>query len=440
MITAKLLDKCLECIKFLLRQKFLILFAICILAGTSALTKADEIGELKEQLSEQTKKLEQIQQRLEQLESQQKEQEKVIEEKVSKVIEEKKIEPWPGSLDWVKSIKISGDLRYRYEMIDEEGSDNRNRNRIRARLGITGKVTDDVEVGLRLATSEPFSSDKGDPISTNQTLDDAFSKKSIWLDLAYFKWSPKDSGLNIFGGKMEIPFYRAGSNQLIWDSDLTPEGIAVQYTKSLGGSDEFFANGGGFWINEVSGGADTGLWGIQGGLKHTFTDKSMLTGGASYYSYGNIENSGALIGSGFQGNSNSAGRYVSDYDIAEVFGEYGFKLGQTPAAAFASYVKNTSASTSQDTGWLAGGKLGKCQDLGSWELSYDYRDIEADAVLGALNDSDFIGGGTNGKGHRFGFTYQLAKNLQGALTYFLDDKGNDSHDYNRLQADLVFKF
>ena len=55
-------------------------------------------------------------------------------------------------------------------------------------------------------------------------------------------------------------------------------------------------------------------------------------------------------------------------------------------------------------------------------------------------DSDFLGGGTNGKGHRIGYTYQLAKNLQGVLTYFRDEKGNDEHNYNRLQADLIFKF
>jgi hypothetical protein len=89
---------------------------------------------------------------------------------------------------------------------------------------------------------------------------------------------------------------------------------------------------------------------------------------------------------------------------------------------------------------LVGGKLGKCKDPGSCELSYDYRDLEADAVLGAFNYSDFVGGGTNGKGHLIGFTYQLAKNTQGALTYFLDDKGNDNHRYDRLQVDLVLKF
>ena len=415
----------------MVKKTVLVVYLVVMALGGGA--KADEISELKQQMQ-------QMQQRLEQLEASQKVQEQKVDEKISKAVESKQIETLPDSLKWVENVKISGDLRYRYEMIDEENKDNRNRNRIRARLGIKGKVTDDVEVGFRLATSEPFSSDKGDPVSTNQTLDDAFSKKSIWLDLAYFKWSPKDSGLNIFGGKMENPFYRVGGNQLIWDSDLTPEGIAIQYTRSLGENDELFANGGGFWVNEVSSGADTGLWGMQGGLKHTFADKSTLTGGASYYSYGNINGSGPLIGTGFQGNSNAGSLYTNDYDVAEVFGEYGFKIGQTPAAAFASYVKNTSASTSQDTGWLVGGKLGKCKDKGSWEFSYDYRNLEADAVLGAFSDSDFVGGGTNGKGHRFGYTYQLAKNLQGALTYCLDDKSNDNHGYNRLQADLVFKF
>jgi len=421
-------------------KKKIVTSVILLFLSLAAGVRGDDVSDLKQQMAEQSKKLQEMQQKLEKLEAQETQQNKNLEDAVSKAIDSKKIGALPDSLKWAENVKISGDLRYRYEMIDEEGKKNRNRNRIRARLGITGKVTDDVEVGFRLATAEPFSSDKGDPISTNQTLDDAFSKKAIWLDLAYFKWSPKDSGFNIFGGKMENPFYRVGDNQLIWDSDLTPEGIAVKYTKPLGESDELFANGGGFWINEVSDGADTGLWGMQGGLKHKFADESTLTGGASYYTYGNIEGSGPLIGTGFQGNTNSASKYVSGYDIVEVFGEYGFKLGETPAAAFASYVKNTSASTSQDTGWLVGGKLGKCKDPGSWELSYDYRDLEADAVLGALNDSDFIGGGTNGKGHRFGYTYQLAKNLQGALTYFLDEKGNDNHGYDRLQADLIFKF
>ena len=423
-----------------MKKRILLLAGLLFFVGPAARAQADEISDLKAQLAEQQRMLLQMQQKLEQLEAKQSAQDERIEEQVAKVVDEKKVGAVPDSLKWAEKVKISGDLRYRYEMIDEEGLDNRNRNRIRARLGITGQVTDDIEVGLRLATSEPFSSDKGDPISTNQTLDDAFSKKSIWLDLAYFEWNPHGGGLNILGGKMETPFYRVGGNQLIFDSDLTPEGMAVQYKGPLGDSGEFFINGGGFWVNEVGGGADTSLWGMQGGLNHTFGDKSVLTGGASFYCYGNIAGSGPLIGTGFQGNSNAGGRYLSDYDIAEVFAEYAFDVGQRPVAVFADFARNTSAATSQDTGWLIGGKLGKLKDPGTWELSYDYRDIEADAVLGAFNDSDFIGGGTNGKGHRFGLGYQITKNVQGALTYFLDEKSADEHDYSRLQADLIFKF
>jgi len=63
-------------------------------------------------------------------------------------------------------------------------------------------------------------------------------------------------------------------------------------------------------------------------------------------------------------------------------------------------------------------------------------------VVGQFNDSDFVGGGTAGKGHRFGFTYQLTKNVAPALTYFADQYWgrSDDKDYSRLQADIVVKF
>ncbi len=150
-------------------------FALATEAG------ADEISDLKQQLAEQQKMLEQMQQKLAEFEAKQAAQEQKIEEQVVKVVEEKKETMVPDSLKWAEKVKISGDLRYRYEWIDEEGNDERNRNRIRARLGLTGQVTDDIEVGMRLATSEEISSGNGDPVSTNQTLDDAFSKKSFCL-------------------------------------------------------------------------------------------------------------------------------------------------------------------------------------------------------------------------------------------------------------------
>lgn len=420
--------------------------AMLFVCAVSAGGWADELEDLKLQVTRQSRILEEMQQKLDALEAQQTDQTTQIETIVSKTFEEKKSEMVPESLKWAQKMKLYGDFRYRYEMIDEEGSDNRNRNRIRARLGLTAKINEDIDAGFRLATSENWGDDDaGDPVSTNQTLDDAFSKKSIWLDLAYFDWHPAASkGLHVIGGKMENPFYRVGGNQLIWDSDLTPEGIAVQYPWALSESDELFFNGGGFYVDEVKSGADTSLFGGQAGLKHTFADKSYVLGGVSQYCFGNIQGHEAFTtdnGSNkFFGNSSSGGLYTNDYDLTEFFGEYGFTLGAKPAAMFANYVQNNSADSGEDTGWLIGTKYGKCKDPGSWELSYDCRDLEADAVIGAFSDSDFIGGGTNGRGHRVGTVYQLAKNTQAGLSYFLNEKGADSHDYNRLQLDLMFKF
>jgi hypothetical protein len=48
-----------------------------------------------------------------------------------------------------------------------------------------------------------------------------------------------------------------------------------------------------------------------------------------------------------------------------------------------------------------------------------------------------------------GFKYQLAKNIQAGLTYFINERdrrtsdasgGSGSQNFNRLQADLIFKF
>jgi len=103
-------------------------------------------------------------------------------------------------------------------------------------------------------------------------------------------------------------------------------------------------------------------------------------------------------------------------------------------------LKNTSVTTSQDSGWLAGATFNKAKEPASWELGYNYRDVQKDSVVGVLTDSDFIGGGTNGKGHIFSGRYQITKGLAAALTYFLTQKGDNEDDYHRLQADLVFKF
>jgi hypothetical protein len=418
-----------------MRKRFLMFLIFSALFAIATPASADEIGDMKKQLAD-------LQVRIDQMESQQK---KVVAEEVNKAVEKKQA-ALPDSMKWVENMKISGDLRYRYEGIDSQSNGKQgasiNRNRLRARIGLYDKINDEVDLGFRLAGGS------ADPVSTNQTEEDAFSKKSIWIDQAYFDWHPKDiKGFNFIGGKMSQPFYRVGNNQLIWDDDLNPEGLAVKYELPLNDTLKAYINGGGFWVGhpDTATAADTSLWGMQGYLKNTFEDKSYLLGGMSYYTYGNIKDQNDVTklwkgSSSFFGNTSVAGDYKYGYDIVEGFAEYGTKIADYPVAVFGSYARNTAAPSDKSDGWLIGTTFNKAKDPGSWQIGYDYRDLDSDAVVGQFSDSDFDNGGTNARGHRFNLTYQLAKNFQAGLTYFLDKKKTTGDEYRRLQADLVFKF
>ncbi len=424
-------------------KKWIVLVIVVLFSLQPAIVKAGEIDDLKEQMAQQAELLKKMQNRLGQLESSQQDQEKKFDKKITEAVESKQFDSLPNSARWIEKIKFGGDFRYRHESIDDEtGVTQRDRNRIRARLKIQAEINDEWDTYFRIASG---SSDS--PTSTNQTLgdsdSDSFSSKDIWLDWAYADYHPESiDGLNIKIGKMATPFYKVAKHQLIYDGDLSPEGGAATYSFDLNDSTSAKIAGGAFWLRERGTDADTSIFSIQGLLKHKFASGNHILGGVSYYDFGNIQGQ-TLDGIGAKGNTLAGDdSYVNDYNILEAFGEYGFKLGDAPATVYGAYINNTSATTSDDTAWIVGAKYNKAKKPGSWEASYNYRDVEADAVVGGLCDSDFIGGGTDGKGHVLGFKYQLAENTQAALHYFINEKNASTtgDNFNLLQADLIFKF
>lgn len=419
--------------------------ALGFVVGLAGSAQADEIAELRKLMEQQYEQMRQMQNRLIALEKSQVEQGQSIQK-----IEEKGFEI-PESMSWVENVSLYGDFRYRYEYINQDGNTSqRHRNRIRARIGLKGKVNDEMSFNVRLASGSD------DPVSTNQTLDGGFSSKDLWLDRAYLKWEPAwMEGTAMLFGKMGNPFFKAGGNQLIWDDDLNPEGFAVQYGSTLNENLDLFVNAGGMWIEESSSNADASLFGIQGGLSHSLDD-AKLTWGASYFKYGNIKNSKTFYDTtdGFgnstyvlptgPGGSNET-YYLYNYELLEMFGEYAMKMGDKPLTFYGDYVLNTASGVSADTGWLLGAKYNKAKAPGTWQVGYEYRDIEKDAVAGVFTDSDFVGGGTDGKGHKFSVGYAVAKNATLNGTYFMTEKdvdgdGNRDDDYDRLQLDLSVKF
>ena len=109
-------------------------------------------------------------------------------------------------LKWAEKIKIKGDMRYRYETIDDDrknvgSADERNRSRLRARLGLTAQVSDDVKAGFALATG----TSGGDPISSNSTFGSSNADKGIVLDQGYIAWKFYDN-MTLTAGKTKVPY------------------------------------------------------------------------------------------------------------------------------------------------------------------------------------------------------------------------------------------
>ncbi len=337
---------------------------------------------------------------------------------------------------WFESITIKGDFRLRYDSVDEEGKDIRNRERIRARLGIEAMVIEDVKFGLEIATGD------GDPVSTNQTLSEAASKKPFLLSLAYIDWNPSAlKGLHFTAGKIKNPFINVGDGELIWDSDLTPEGCALTYQHP--GALSFFVNLADFWVQERSSESETYMFGGQAGAKIKLSDAFQFSIGGGVFSYTDLQGYPTLYieNKGYGNTLDEAGLYVNDYTLIEAFMDCAGKVGKLPWAVFGEYVVNNAADTDDDMGYIAGFGLGKCKDPLTFEFKYNYRHLEKDAVLGIFTYSDFVGGGTDGEGHLMSLGMQASKNIKMAVNYQLAKKGIDAEkDFSRLQFDFNFKF
>jgi len=339
--------------------------------------------------------------------------------------------PVAAQESWVDRIKFKGDTRLRHESIDEDGEEDRRRMRFRARLGLSAKVTDDVNFVFQLATG-------GDsPVSTNQSFDDGFSTKDIGVDLAYVDWKISDN-VNLYGGKMKNPLYKAGGVPLIWDGDLNLEGLAVKYTE--GG---FFGTAGGFSVEERGSSDDSLLYVVQAGYKFKVGENASLTAGAGYFAYTDTIGNEPFFNGSSKGNTvDINGDYVNDYKNTEVFAQLDTKVGDWPLRIYAHAVQNNEVSQ-EDMGYAFGAKIGSAKSEGASEYSWTYQDIEADAVIGTFNDSDFGGGGTDSDGHIFKAKYAVSKQIFLGGTLFINNvdrfQGTE-HDYSRLQLDVEFKF
>jgi hypothetical protein len=339
---------------------------------------------------------------------------------------------------WAAKTVVSGDMRVRQETISIENRDPErasDRQRIRARIGIVSQVNEDVEAGVRIA-----SGNSSDARSTNQDLDNYFVKKDLWLDRAYVNWHPSAvPGLKLIGGKMAQPWI--SEEQLIWDDDVNPEGLAALYSHEISAV-ELFGSTGAFTLkNNVNGNGnqftdDLRLISGQLGARFALSDNLKFTVGGSLYHY-------HLDGAAPAGALSANGNTTTQFQLYEGFGQLDIGGLPLPLSIYGQYVKNPNANgpqSDEDMGWLAGFKT-KIWEIG---LNYSYRDLQRNAVVGAFTDSDFAAGFTASRGSKFQATYDIAKNFTFSTTYFMTESNAAStqagSDVDTWQIDLLAKF
>ncbi|MDP8258851.1 MAG: putative porin [Candidatus Aadella gelida] len=380
--------------------------------------------------------------------------------------------------EWTQKIKVKGDVRFRTQTDWGKGvgpAHQRTRQRVRARLGIEGKVNDQIKAGIQAVTGG------NDPRSTNQTLDDNFETQDFRLEQYYIKWMPEldeaIGDMTVSLGKFSNPLNKT---ELLWDGDICPAGTAFNYMSPnfdlAETNTNLYANAAMFWLDEFgTSERDPLLWVGQAGFKMDVISDwgAVLDISGAYYDFANVQNNPSfrittpVAGSQTNDFVTATNEYAEDFNLIDVLIKYDAKqifdieLGN---GLYGDLIWNTNPNE-DGFAWLAGAYIGnkKPAKRGQWKVRGDYRYIERNAVPDFLPDSDFYGfdytarggnvagtpsaGGTNGQGFNTAIEYAILKNTVLAAEYYymwpIDVFSSANHydePYQLLQLDIRTKF
>ena len=401
----------------------------------------------------------------------------------------KEASKWP--IDIGASVTVRYDLTAVEDQTELRLDENRDGFRTRTRLWAEFRPDGPVNAGVRLGTGE-----NPNPTSPFIRFGDLGRAKSFNLDqfwlairpIKLFDERPMEkqfADVAILAGRMPQPFWRGNrgtwASELIWDDDVSPEGLAlkVNFPQVLPGL-QLEATSGYFVIEEADNLRFSGLTGdtylAAGQLKGEYKWSPFSTA-ASIALYGfNRLNAGlrspnftpgvgALLSPGqaafllrepgLQRTNNqinfgpgATGFVDENFNILNLIGQLAFELPAMRALAPEVYLVGDYAhnlTVDQDkTGWgitlglRGGGKSGS--GINPFNLWFTYRNVNADATLATLADSD-LGGGTSYKGLEAGANYRVHKNLMLQISGFAFDAGPAKDNYwRRVFFDLVANF
>lgn len=405
-----------------------------------------------------------------------------------------KAERWgdPAALpSWLDRVQLEGDLRFRYQVdkLDDSNAsplefagaaidtgttriasyttvasnglpsantrEDRERLRLRARLGVLARVNEHWGVGLRLGTGSTGSG----PVSTSQTLGQNGSTYGVVIDRAYLRYEP-GQWLSASAGRIPNPFY---STNLVWNDDLNFEGVAATVRYPDLRRFEPFVTLGYFPLRESSPPAtsERSFAGAQTGFSAKITGDWAWRFGLAYYHFsrleGRVENDFAeldTLGYGRyeypaslrqRGNTLFRTNSITDASTTNLWGLASkFKVQNLTTSldwgAFDPFHVVLTADVVRNSGFdrdeifaRTGHRIEDGSNRGyqvrlsagnpivrasrDWQVYFGYRKLGSDAVLDAFTDTDFGLGGTNSKGFFVGATVGLLYDATLSLRY-----------------------
>jgi len=348
----------------------------------------------------------------------------------------------------VSDLVISGDLRARYEWDWDSQTAagvprvDRERARIRARLGFTYKLDSAWSLGGRLRTGNKLSQQS--PHLTVWSSDDVTDDFAVQADRYYIQY--KRNAFTAWGGRNTNPFWQP--DEVFWDEDVTPTGVAGSYDSKLAHGvltttlAAFYMPDGAVELNGTL---------VGGQLKYVRPiDKSSLTLAAGLYAY-----------NGREGAENLTSRNgARDYLLGVASAQYVVPVAPNrPLTLGASLLKNFEDYSAADTapynvsqadqtlGYMVSAALGQLKKPHDWLLAYFYADIETFSVNASYSPDDWarFGSGpqalvTDFHGHEFRAGYAFTGALNLMVRYFIVEANTSVQDGRRCRVDLNWKF
>ncbi len=342
---------------------------------------------------------------------------------------------------WIQNLNLKGDFRFRNQWeAAEDDTVSRMRQRIRFRLNGEATVAKGFKVGFGLATGT------SDARSTNQTLDNQFETKTIMLDYAYGSYTfPKYA--NVLIGKFYSNLGFWTPTDYMWDTDITVEGAAAIFNYR-----KFFLNTGIYLLDEKGKVEDViadnpRMLLLQPGIKMAQEGKYSLKAAATYYRFNktkdySFDNAKWTNSYYTLGNTKYLSLGYNNFNLAAEAAVYE-KVLPYIGVCFEINQNLEAESDTANSGMAFGVAFGseKIKDKGQWQVKYVYRNLEKDAWLDFLPDSDTYSGKTDVKGSEFIIQYGVSKNVVLGFDYYkIENLRGTIKPESLLQTDIQFKF